>query len=226
MTINPAVQTEVASAPSDKELNFRKQEEMFNRKLEQERLARQQLEDQLQQLKRVSDQKTSSNDDDDDFPSDEPYVDHRRLQKAQSKMEKKIVSETDQRIQAAVQAALADERKNQWLRANPDFPEIMNHAQTLADTDPELAETILSMPEGFERQKLVYKTIKAAGLHKPKEVKPSMQDQINQNRRNMFYAPSGMSNPPFENKGDFSNEGQKNAYQKMKEAQKRVGVFN
>ncbi len=226
MTVNPATTTEEQKpAPSDKELNFRKQEEMFNRKLEQERLARQQAEERLSQLERVV-QSKGKPDEDDDEPSDEPYVDHRRLQKAQARMEKKIVGETDTRIQQAVQTALAEERKNQWMKQNPDFFEVMNHAQAFADRDPELAETILAMPEGFERQKLVYKNIKALGLHKKEEPRPTMQQQVDANRRHMYYAPSGMSPPAFEQKGDFSEQGQKNAYSKMKQSQKRIGIFN
>ena len=65
-----------------------------------------------------------------------------------------------------------------WLKNNPDFYEVMNHAQAFADKDPELAESILEMPEGFERQKLVYKNIKALGIHKPAEQKPNIQDKI------------------------------------------------
>jgi hypothetical protein len=132
MTVNPEQTAPVVAQPSDKELNFRKQEEMFNRKLEQERVARQQAEERLSQLEKMV-QGRNKVDDDDDEPSDEPYVDHRRLQRAQAKMEKKIVNETDTRIQQAVQSALAVERQNQWLKNNPDFHEVMNHAQTFAD---------------------------------------------------------------------------------------------
>jgi hypothetical protein len=226
MTVNPAIATEEQKpAPSDKELNFRKQEEMFNRKLEQERLARQQAEERLSQLERMVQGKVKSEEEDEEL-TDEPYVDHKRLQKAQARMEKKIVGETDSRIQQEVRKAIAEERKAQWMKQNTDFFEVMDHAQAFADRDPELAETILAMPEGFERQKLVYKSIKALGLHKKEEPKPSMQQQIDSNRRNMFYSPSGMSPPAFEQKGDFSEQGQKNAFSKMKQAQKRIGIFN
>jgi hypothetical protein len=224
MSVNPE-QTAAAVPPSDKELNFRKQEEMFNRKLEQERQARQQAEERLSQLEKMVSEKKSHSDDEDE-PSDEPYVDHRRLQKSQARMEKKIVSETDTRIQQAVQAALASERQNQWLKNNPDFYEIMNHAQTFADRDPELAETILSMPEGFERQKLVYKNIKALGLHKKEEPKANIQDKIDQNRRTPYYQPTGVGTAPYANAADFSQSGQSAAYKKMKELQKRLGSFS
>lgn len=226
MTVNPvSPAAEEQKQPSDKELNFRKQEEMFNRKLEQERLARQQAEERLAHLEKAV-KRESPHDDDDDEPADEPYVDHKRLKKALGKAVQKTVTETDSRIQQAVQTALAEERKNQWMKQNPDFYEVMNHAQAFADRDPELAETILSMPEGFERQKLVYKNIKALGIHKKEEPKPSMQEQIDSNRRHLYYNPSGMTSPPFEQKGDFSEAGKKASYSKMQELKKRIGVFS
>jgi len=78
------------------------------------------------------------------------------------------------------------------MKNNPDFYEVMNHAQKFAERDPELAESILTMPEGFERQKLVYKNIKALGIHKKEEPKPSIQETIDKNRRSPYYQPSGV----------------------------------
>jgi hypothetical protein len=209
----------------DSEKNLTKQRKYYEKELEKERSARQMLEEKVSQLaqQRIGKQEP----DDDDEPTDEPYVDHRRLQKSQARMEKKIVGETDQRIQNAVQTALAAERQTQWLKNNPDFYEVMNHAQTFADKDPELAETILSMPEGFERQKLVYKNIKALGIHKKPEAQPSIQDKIDQNRRSPFYQPSGMGAAPYgiANGGrDVSPAEGQNAYKKMKELQARLRI--
>src|SRR5215469_2980384 len=207
-TENP--QTE-AQKPSDKELNFRRQEEMFKRQLEQERAARLAAEEKLQQ---ASQQRQQTQDDDDDDDS-EPYVDRKRLKKEIGKIVKQVISETDNRSQSNIQQALAAERQSQWLKQNPDFNEIMGHAQTFADKDPEMAEIILSMPEGFERQKLVYKNIKALGLHKKPEAVPSIQDKIEANRRSPYYQPSGVGTAPYQSAGDFSPAGQKNAYDQM-----------
>lgn len=225
MTVNSQdTQTQEASKPSDKELNFRKQEEMFKRQLDQERAAKAQLEEKLAQLTQERFAKMSDPNEDDDDSSDEPYVDHKRLKREQGKMVKQIVTETDTRIQTAVQRALAEERQSQWMKNNPDFYDVMQHAQTFADRDPELAETILAMPEGFDRQKLVYKNIKALGIHKKEEPKASIQEKIDQNRRSPFYQPSGVASAPYAAAGDFSESGQKNSYDKMKELQKRLRI--
>lgn len=216
--------TQQPTPPSDKELNFRKQEEMFKRQLEQERAARLAAEEKVAQLAQQHLQKTSDDDEDDDS---EPYIDKKRLKKEFGKVVKQVSNDTDTKIQNAVQSALAAERQNQWLKSNPDFYEVMNHAQTFADKDPELAETILSMPEGFERQKLVYKNIKALGLHKKPEEKPSIQATIDANRKSPYYQPTGVASPGYGvyNGGkDISPAEGQNAYKKMMELKSRLRV--
>jgi hypothetical protein len=226
MSVNPQeIQAAEAPKQSDKELNFRKQEEMFKRQLEQERNARLAAEEKVAQLAQQTLNKAHVIDDDDD--SDEPYVDRRRLEKRLGKVVQQVGNDTDTKIQNAVQQALAAERRTQWLKNNPDFQEVMSHAQAFADRDPELAETILEMPDGFERQKLVYKNIKALGLHKKQEDQPKIQDRIDSNRRSPYYQPSGMSAPGYgiSNGGkDISPAEGQNAYKKMMELKSRLRI--
>lgn len=215
-------QIQEGTKQSDKELNFRKQEELFKRQLEQERSARQQAEERIARLER---ERQPISNDDDDSHDDEPYVDHKNLDRKLAKFGAKTKQETDERINSAVQRALSEERRQTWLKANPDFYEIMDHAQTFADRDPELAETILAMPEGFERQKLVYKNIKALGIHKKEDPKSNIQDKIDQNRRAPSYQPSGVGTAPYgivSGGKDWSPTEGKNAYQKMKELQSKL----
>lgn len=223
MSINPQENIQAQSPPSDKELNFRKQEEMFKRQLEQERQARIAAEEKVAQLAqdRLKQQNPSDDSDDDD---DEPYVDKKRLKRELGKVVKQTHSETDVKIQQAVQQALAGERQTQWLKNNPDFYDVMQHAQAFADKDPELADTILAMPEGFERQKLVYKNIKALGIHKKDEPKPTIQDKIEANRKSPYYQPTGVATAPYAGAGDFSASGQQNAYKKMMELKNRLRI--
>lgn len=226
MTVNPEQTTPVVP-PSDKELNFRKLEG----RLEQERQARQQAEERLSQLEKSMNEKKSHSDDEDE-PSDEPYVDQKRLQKAQARMEKKIVGETEGRIQQEIHTAIINERKQNWLDNNPDFPEIMEHAQTFADKYPKMAKSILNMPKGFEREQLVYEAIKDLGVHKKEEPKSTIQDKIDQNRRSPFYQPSGVASAPYSGPIGFDRAQasspivQKNAYDQMKSLQNRLGIFN
>jgi len=80
------------------------------------------------------------------------------------------------------------------------------------------------MPDGFERQKLVYQSIKELGLNKPEQKQPSIQEKIDANRKSPFYQPTGMGTAPYSNSGDFSSSGKKNAYDKMKELQARLRI--
>lgn len=202
-------------ATSNKELNFRALEQKYQQQLAQERAERERLQQELQQRQQVS----HSDDDDSDA---EPYVDHKRLRKEQAKFGQQIKQETQSEINKAVQMALRQERENNWMKNNPDFQEVMGHAEKFAQLDPELAETILEMPAGFERQKLVYKNIKALGLHKAPVKETSIQEKIDANRRSPYYQPSGVGSSPYSTTGDYSNAGQKNAYDKMQELKSRL----
>ena len=201
---------------NDKELNFRALEAKYQKQLEQERSARIEAE-------RISQEKSKAifQEEDED---DEPYIDKKKLKREQEKFGQKIKTETQGEIQRAVQTALQEERKQNWIKNNPDFYEVLQHAEKFAMKDPELAETILEMPEGFERQKLVYKNIKAFGLHKPEEKQPTIQQKVDANRRGPFYQPSGVGTAPYHSSSDYSESGKKQAYDKMQELKKALRI--
>jgi hypothetical protein len=211
--------------PDNKEYNFRQLEAKYERKLAEERAAREQERTAREQAERLAQEalaKKQTDDDEEDYS--EPYVDHKRFKKEQAKFGQKLKQETKSEISNAVKEALAEERRQNWLKSNSDFFEVMQHAEKFAQVDPELAETILEMPNTFERQKLVYKNIKALGIHKPAEKTPSIQDKVDANRRSPYYQPSGFANAPYANGGDFSQSGQKNAYQKMQELKSKLRI--
>jgi hypothetical protein len=223
MTVpNVNSQPQVEQKPSDKEINFRQQEQAikdkYERQLTLERQARFEAEKQLQEK-----QKKQQYDDEDD--DDEPYVDKKKLNKKLNQYGEQVKQQTHSEIQNAVQHAIKEERKQNWLNNNKDFYEtIEKHAQKLYELDPELGETILQMPQGFEREKLVYKNIKALKLDKPKEPEMSVQDKINANKRNPYYQPSGTATSPYSQNSDFSKTGQKQAYEKMQELKSRLRI--
>lgn len=200
--------------PSDKELNFRNLEQKYQRQLDQERSARLEAERMAQEAR----QKPVHDEEDDS----EPYVDHKKLKREQAKFGQQLKQETQGEIQKAVHTALYEERKQNWMKSNPDFYDVMQHAEKFAQKDPELAEAILEMPEGFERQKLVYKNIKSLGLHKPEQKTPSIQEKIDANRKSPYYQPSGVGTAPYTSQGDYSAGGQKSAYDKMQELKARL----
>lgn len=214
MSETPAVPAQV----DNKELNFRALEAKYQKQLDQERIARQEAEHRAQELTRQQAQHVEEEED------SEPYVDTKRLDKKLAKFGEQTKQQTQTEITRAVQQAIQEERKQNWIKSNPDFFDVLQHADKFAEKSPELAESILEMPEGFERQKLVYKNIKALGVHLPAQKEASIQDKVDANRRSPYYQPSGIPNAPYTSQGDFSSAGQKQAYDKMKELQKRLRI--
>lgn len=215
---SPQETQEVQQQVSNKELNFRALEQKYQQQLNQERAERERLAQELEKLHNIRSNKDEEDDD------TEPYIDHKKLRREQAKFGQQIKQETQSEINKAVQIALKEERKQNWLKTNSDFYDVMQHAEKFAQADPELAESILEMPETFERQKLVYKNIKALGLHKPPTPQPSIQDKIDANRRGAFYQPSGVNQVPYNSQTDFSPKGQKEAYEKIKALRSKYGM--
>lgn len=200
----------------DKELNFRAQEAAFKRELDRERQLRIAAEQRAEEALR----KKVTDDEDDD----EPYIDKKKLNKTLEKFGQEKKQETQSDIDRAVHKALNNERQQNWMKSNSDFYDVMQHADKLAQLDPELAETILQMPEGFERQKLVYKNIKALGLNKPQSKEPSVQEKVDANRRSPYYQPTSVGAAPYSQVGDYSATGQKQAYDKMQLLKKQLRI--
>jgi len=191
----------------NKEFNFRQ----IEKKLQEERAERERLAQELEEIKRAALQKPIVDEED-----DSDLVDHRKLNKKLSKFGELQEKTTENKIQNAVQKALQEERKRNWVENNPDFYEtLQNHAEKLYEKAPKLAESILKMPDGFERQQLVYNNIKALGLDKPTAKEPSIQEKIDANRKSPYYQPTGVGTAPYAAAGDFSPSGQKNAYDQM-----------
>lgn len=205
-----AAQANQAQQESAKELSFRALESKFQRQLEAERQGRLEAEKRAEEA--VARKQQYVQDDDDD---DEPYVDKRKLKKHLEQFGQQTMQSTQTEIQKAVQHALEQERESNWLNANKDFEEVMQHADRFAQASPDLANTILKMPKGFERNKLVYHNIKNMRLHEPEKQGPSIQDQIEANKRSPYYQSGGVPNGPVQLGGDFSPSGMKSAYDKM-----------
>lgn len=205
--------------PSDKELNFRALEAKYQRQLEAERHERLRLQQETERLMQMQKQKAEPEDDEDDT---EPYVDKRRLNKTLARVNTQTQSEIQKAIEVAKNAAKEEVKQELWLESNPDFYDVLQHAEKFAQKAPKLAESILRMPEGFERQKLVYQNIKALGVDKPEQKQSTIQEKVNQNQRNLYYVPGGTGTAPYNMQSDFSAGGQKKAYEKLQELKRNL----
>ena len=200
---------------SNKEMNFRRQQQMYE-KMIAEREAR--INEMEQRLHARAVPEEEEEDD------QEQYVDKKKLEKKLQKFGQKTKQETQSEIQRAVADALAKKEQQDYIRNNPDFFDVLeNHAETFLQKAPKLAEAILRMPEGFERQQLVYNNIKALNLDKPAPREPSPQELVDQKRKAPYYQPTNVGTAPYNvNKGDYSPAGQKSAYDQMKALQKQL----
>lgn len=200
--------------PSDKELNFRALEAKYQTQLQQERAERERLQ---QELESRTKQHESEEDD------TEPYVDHKKLNRTLAKHGQNTQSEIQKAMEYAKQTAKEELKQEMWLESNPDFDKTLNsYAEKFAIQNPKMAETILRMPKGFERDKLVYQSIKALKIDEPEAKQPSIQDKIDANRRTPYYQPTGVGAAPYASQGDFSLTGQKAAHEKMQELKGRL----
>lgn len=192
---------------SDKELNFRKQEEMYKRKLSE-------MEDRMSAMQQEMQKPQAEEDDDND---DDPYVDTKRLNKKLSSFEKRLEQKIEQKAEAMASKLLTKKEQEEWINHHSDFADTLKHADKFAEKNPELAKHILRMPQGFDRQKLVYENIKALGLDKPEPKEPSIQEKIEANRKSPYYQSSMTGTAPYQTHADYSKEGQKQNYEKLLE---------
>lgn len=216
MTENQTTAMVQEQKDSDKELNFRALQAKHKRELDQEKQARLELEKKVQEFQ--------SRQHHEEEESDVPYVEPKRLEKKLAQFGQSTENNIQKAMEIAKSQAKEELKQEMWLEKNSDFFDVMKHADKLYHEDREMAETILAMPDNFDRQKLVYKTVKKLGLHEEKKPQPSVQNTIDANRKSPYYQPSGIATAPYAAAGDFSPTGQKNAYSKMQELKKRMGV--
>jgi hypothetical protein len=212
---NTPIQNNVSTEnkSNDKELNFRALEAKYEKKVAEERSARLEAERLLQERNNVQDE-----------DDDEPYVDQKKLDKKLAKFGQSTQQEIHKSMEMTKEAVKDELRKEMWLENNPDFYDILQHADKFAQKAPQLAESILRMPEGFERQKLVYQNIKAMGINQPEKKESSIQQKIDANKKSPYYQPSGMGTAPYASVADYSPQGQKQAYDKLQELKKNLRI--
>jgi hypothetical protein len=217
--------TPTTDVAPDKEKNFRALEAQKNQEIKayQEQLA--QERHARQEAERLVQEALQRKRDDDDEDDNEPYVNPKKLTKTLNKFGEQTKKETQTEIQKAVQQALKEEKERRFLEDHPDFYEVLEqHAEKLMTVAPRLAQRILELPQGPERSKLVYENIKTLGLDKPAQKQSTIQEKIDQNRRSPYYQPTGIGAAPYASVGDFSDTGQKNAYDKMQELKRNLRI--
>jgi hypothetical protein len=224
MSVNPTPVDEAqSSATNDKEHNLG----ILRKQIEQERLSKMEMERKIEMLSQeVEEARRIREEASDPVDDNEPYIDHKLLDKKLSALKKEFVKDIDKRAEEKARAILNEERRTNYLDANRDYNDTMSmdNLRKFSEKYPDVARCILHMPEGFERDRLVYENMKALGITRKEEAKPPIQQTIDNNRKNIFYQPGTVGAPPFAMQGDFSPTGQKAAYAKIKELKARIGI--
>ena len=209
---------------SDQEVNFAR----LRKQLEQERAEKLQIKQRLDEIERLQVQKVQSpvsHDDDDD--SQEPYVDNKRLKKSLTNLKEDIKKSFKEEVQQEARVLIEQQRQQTYVKSNPDFNQTLTpeNIELFAKEHPAIAEGMLRMPDTFDRQALLYEQIKAFQAKKKEAERASVQQTIDQNRKSPFYHPTGIGTAPYNAmQGDFSEAGQKNAYEKLQALKARLRI--
>lgn len=210
------VQNQEETKVSDKEMNFRRLEAkamQAERELMDERQRRQEMERRLNEISQREEVEEET---------DEPYVDHKKLDKKLNKFGQNTKSEIKNAMVEAKELAKEELKQEFFLENHSDFFNVLEYSEKFAEKHPKLADNILKMPQGFERQKLVYQMIKELGMDKPQTKEQTIQEKIDSNKRSPYYMPSGVGTAPYQSVGDYSAGGQEQAYKKMQELKSRL----
>ena len=209
------VESQVQQQPSDKELNFRALEAKYQKQVAEINAEKERLVRELEQRNQAHEEPEQDNND---------FIDHKKLDKKLSKFNQSTQTEIQKAMMMAKEAAKEEMKQELFIEQNPDFYNVLQMAEKFAQKSPRLAETILRMPEGFDRQKLVYQSIKELGIDKPEPKQSTIQEKVDANRNSPYYQPSGVGAAPYAQVGDFTPVGMKNSYTKMQELKNRLRI--
>lgn len=205
--------------------NLRRQAQQAQQMADQERTERMRLQQEIEELKQSKSAARVEDDESEDF-GDEPYVESKKFKSILKKRDERLVAETEQRMRGIIQEEHSKNYMNRLRSEYPDFSEVCSDESLnrLEQVAPAMAEKLLKMKDPYEQRSMAYLAIKTAGLHKKQEPdKPSMQAQIDNNPRRMYYTPNTASASATAMMGDFSDAGKKQAYEKVKALAKQVG---
>lgn len=215
-----AVDVNAEATKAAKEINF----ESLRKQLNETRAENAQFREKINRLEKEKPAPRLPYKDDEDEESDEPYVDHKSLKKKMNRLEADIDKKIEIKAVEKARELIAQEKREDYLKQNPNYEKTMTPEllQKFAEKHPGMAQALVKMPEGFERNQLIYEAIKSTGVDKPDVAESTIQQKIDQNKKSPYYIPSGMGTAPYNGQGDFSEAGKKNAYDKLKELKSRL----
>ena len=214
---------------STTEQNFamlRKKTQQAETMIAQERSERVRLQEENLALKdQINRSSPKPNDDDEDW-GDEPYLEQKKFKRIMQRERAAIIEEAEARARRVIEEENSRNYMSRLKSDYSDFNEVCTDESLnrLEAANPDIAKEILSLKDPYQQRKMAYLTIKTAGFHKkPEPENPSIQSQIDNNPRKLYYTPNTASTSATAMTGDFSESGKKQAYEKIKELAKRAG---
>lgn len=216
-----------AAAPekSSTEINLghlRKKTEMLEQELNKRDAL---LQQQQQALEQLQSRMHPERDEFDSIPADE-LMDKAKMMRLLEKERSKILSEAEKIAVNAYQKYEKDNFQSRLKTAYPDYEAVVTqeNAERLQEKDPEFYEALSEIKDDYRRREFAYKRMKK--LAEDSKPKVKAQDVIEENRKTSgnYYAPQGQSatSNPYGFEFDIKNpEAKRQAYEKLKAAQKR-----
>lgn len=203
--------------------NLRKKTEALEAALQERDQTMQKQQMMIEQMQQ------RANPDRDEFDSlpDEELIDKAKLKKIRDKDRESYRKEAEQVARQTYEKIDSENFAYKLKMAYPDYDEVVNsaNAEKLQEKDPEFMSLLAEVKDEFKRRESAYKRMKKLVQNEDKP-KVKAQEVVEENRKaaGNFFTPSGQGpmNNPYAFEFDVrSSDARKQAYQKLKAAQKR-----
>lgn len=184
-------------------------------------MEREMLRKQLDEIRQANQPK-----EEDPLDGVDDYIDKERLQLIRQKDKVAFQKEAEMIANRTYEARRREEEKQNFLPRLKsqfhDYDSVMSEANIakLEQTSPAFLKTVLKIDDDYERRLLTYEYLKSQ-IGKIEEPKSSIQDRVEENKRNPYYSPAGSGTPAAVDFDIKSKSARDQAYAKLKAAQRR-----
>lgn len=221
---NPETTAQDSEGFNSKEYNFRQLE--ASREAEREARIRAEMEAEMMRRELSEIKNYLKPQEKDPLDEVEDYVDAPRLK---AKLDKERIRNLEEAKKIAKQIyeeqKREDEKRNFLERLKgqfADYDQIMSEKNiaNLEKIDPVFIETVCSIEDDYQRRLKTYKKLKSLENSKRSDDKSSIKEKIEENARNPYYVSPSSGSPPAVEFDLKSNSARKEAYERLKAAQR------
>lgn len=184
-------------------------------------MEREMLKKQLEEIRQANQPK-----EEDPLDGVDDYIDKERLQLIRQKDKAAFKKEAEEIANRTFDSRKREEENRNFLprlkSQFSDYDQVMNEKNLaqLEEKSPAFLASVLKIQDDYERRLLTYEYLKAQKSNAPEE-KQSIKERVEENQKNPYYIPSGTGTPTALEFDIKSKAARDQAYQKLKEAQRR-----